>query len=125
MRPVVVDGYCLQGLAVGLSALAGRLEAETVGLDAAVRTPGVARAAAVGAAFRLRTAADLSHEPVGIPFFWRIDFVDEGEPRLQAYALATKGTYVQEAELGPLESGTLEHPWPTTIDMADFVLPGG
>ena len=58
----------------------------------------------------------------GIPYFWRLDTVDEGEVRLQAYALSPEGAYVQEAELGPGDAATLEHPWSVVIDMADFVL---
>ena len=58
-----------------------------------------------------------------IPFFWRVDSVEEGKPHLQAFALDGR-TYVQEAELGPGGTGTLEHPWPVTIEMAYFVLPG-
>jgi len=60
-----------------------------------------------------------------IPYFWRIDTLDEGGVRLQAYALAPKGTYVQEAELGPGETGMLEHPWAVTVDMTDFALREG
>lgn len=59
----------------------------------------------------------------GIPYFWRLDTVDEGKARLEVYALTTKGTYAQEAELGPGDVGTLDHPWSVTVDMTDFVLP--
>lgn len=59
----------------------------------------------------------------GIPYFWRIDTPDEGQVQLQAFALGAKGTYVQEAELGPGATGTLEHPWSVTVTMTDFVLP--
>jgi Uma2 family endonuclease len=58
----------------------------------------------------------------GIPYFWRLDTLDEGEAQLQAYALSTKGTYVLEAELGPGDVATLEHPWSVTVDMAEVVL---
>jgi hypothetical protein len=94
-------------------------------------------------AARLRTAADLSHEPDdglrrelhdGVVYVvppgsnvhaWRIDTVDEGEPVLQAYALDGRTrTYVQEAELGPGDAAALEHPWTVAVDMAQFVLPG-
>jgi Uma2 family endonuclease len=58
----------------------------------------------------------------GIPYFWRIDALDEGAVRLEAYALdPASGTYVREAEFGPDESGTLEHPWPVTVDMTQLV----
>ena len=61
----------------------------------------------------------------GIPYFWRIDAVDEGAVRLEACALDPETrTYVKEAELGPGDSGTLEHPWPVTIHMTQFFLPG-
>jgi Uma2 family endonuclease len=60
-----------------------------------------------------------------IPYFWRIDTVDEGKPVLQAYALDGRTrTYVQEAELGPGDAAALEHPWTVAVDMAQFVLPG-
>jgi Putative restriction endonuclease len=59
----------------------------------------------------------------GIPYFWRIDAVDEGTARLEAYALGGAGTYVLEAEFGPGKTGTLEHPWHVEVDMTDFVLP--
>ena len=62
----------------------------------------------------------------GIPYFWRVDALDEGKPRVEAYALdpGTR-TYIPEAELGPGESELLEHPWPVAIDMEEFFLPGG
>jgi Uma2 family endonuclease len=60
----------------------------------------------------------------GIPYFWRLDSLDQNEVQLQAYALDPKGTYVQEAELGPRDTGVLERPWPVRVDMAEFVLPG-
>jgi hypothetical protein len=45
-------------------------------------------------------------------------------PRLQVYRLDPKiGEYALEAEFGPGEAGTLEHPWPIAIDMTRFVLP--
>ena len=60
------------------------------------------------------------------PCFWRIDALDEGKPRLEAYVLDPRTrTYIQEAELGPGESELLEHPWPVAIDMEEFFLPGG
>jgi Uma2 family endonuclease len=62
----------------------------------------------------------------GIPYFWRIDALDEGAPRLEAYALEEgTRTYVKEAELGSGDHALLEHPWPVTIDMTEFYLPGG
>ena len=62
----------------------------------------------------------------GIPYFWRVDALDEGKPRAEAYALdpGTR-TYIPEAELGPGESELLEHPWPVAIDMEELFLPGG
>ena len=60
----------------------------------------------------------------GIPYFWRIDALDEGSVRLEAYALGGGGTYVLETEFGPDERGALDHPWPVAVDMTDFVLPG-
>ena len=43
----------------------------------------------------------------GIPYFWRIDALDEGAARLQAYALdpGTR-TYAKEAEFDSGETGT-------------------
>jgi Uma2 family endonuclease len=62
----------------------------------------------------------------GIPYFWRIDALDQGVARLEAYALdPATTTYVKEVELGPRESGSLAHPWPVTIDMTEFFLPDG
>lgn len=62
----------------------------------------------------------------GIRCFWRIDALDEGAARLEVYALDLGAkTYVKEAELAHGESGLLEHPWPVTIDMREFFLPGG
>ena len=58
----------------------------------------------------------------GIPYFWRIDTVDGDQVRLQTFALGSQGTYVQEAELGPGEIGTLDHPWKVRVDMTEFAL---
>lgn len=61
---------------------------------------------------------------MGIPYFWRIDSLRGPGPRLRAYRLDPRtGEYVLQAEFGPGEAGTLEQPWPTTIDMKEFVLP--
>ncbi len=61
---------------------------------------------------------------MGIPYFWRIDSLRGLGPRLQAYRLDPRtGEYVLQAEFGPGEAGTLEQPWPITIDMKEFVLP--
>ena len=60
----------------------------------------------------------------GIPYFWRIDSLSGRGRRLQAYRLDPRtGEYALEAEFVSGETGTLEHPWPITIDMDSFVLP--
>jgi hypothetical protein len=70
-----------------------------------------------------RVAKPAVYAEQGIPYFWRIDAVDEGAVRLQSFALG-KDVYALTAELGPGETATLEHPWPVTVDMADVVRPG-
>lgn len=57
----------------------------------------------------------------GIPWFWRIEGIDEGAPRLQSLRLdPTTGTYECEAELGPRESGEVAGPWQVSIAMAQL-----
>lgn len=61
----------------------------------------------------------------GIPFFWRIDGIDDvaGGPglRLQAFRLdpATDG-YRLVTELGPGESGEVVGPWTVHVDMSEL-----
>jgi Uma2 family endonuclease len=63
---------------------------------------------------------------MGIPYFWRIDSLGGRGPRLEAFRLdPTTSQYVLEAELGPGDIGTIKHPWAVSVDMADFILPGG
>ena len=55
----------------------------------------------------------------GIRHFWRIDALDRDAPRLEAYALdADTGKYALDSEFGPGDTGTLERPWPITVNMA-------
>ncbi|GEL17628.1 hypothetical protein [Pseudonocardia asaccharolytica] len=60
-----------------------------------------------------------------IPYFWRIGSLDDPAPTLEAHRLDPGGTgYLRYAALRPGEKRSLEHPWPVSVDMAEFVLPG-
>ena len=72
-----------------------------------------------------RVAKPAIYAEIGIPYFWRIDSLGGGGPRLEAFRLDPRtDQYGLYAEFGSGESGQLEQPWPIAIDMGRFVLPG-